>query len=100
NGAAILYPAWVHLGSGRPGGIEALGQNMLMLVAFGALLATVLLPAAAIGGGVFLLLRPSIAGWAVGPGMVLGLAVLAFECGLIVNWLGGVFERTDPAEIH
>jgi len=100
NGAAILYPAWVHLGSGRPGGIEALGQNMLMLVAFVALLAAVLLPAAVIGGGAYLLLRPAIAGWAVGPGMVLGLAALAFECALIVNWLGGVFERTEPAEIQ
>ena len=25
NGAALLYQAWVHLGSGRPGGVEALG---------------------------------------------------------------------------
>ena len=28
NGAALLYPAWVRLGSGRPGGVEALGQNI------------------------------------------------------------------------
>ena len=27
NGAALLFPAWVHLGSGRPGGVEALGQT-------------------------------------------------------------------------
>jgi hypothetical protein len=38
NGAALLFPAWIHLGSGRPGGVEALGQNMLIIVAYSALL--------------------------------------------------------------
>jgi len=27
NGAALLYPAWVRLGSGRPAGVEALGRT-------------------------------------------------------------------------
>jgi hypothetical protein len=34
NGAALLFPAWIPLGSGRPGGVEALGQNLLMMVVF------------------------------------------------------------------
>ena len=57
NGAALLYPAWVRLGSGRPAGVEALGQNMLMMVVFVALLAVTLLLPVAIGGGGFLLLH-------------------------------------------
>ena len=97
NGAALLYPAWVHLGSGRPGGVEALGQNMLMMVVFVALLAVTLLLPVAIGGGAFLLLHRAINGWAALPATVLALGTMAFEAALLVDWLGRLFERTDPA---
>jgi putative ABC exporter len=97
NGAALLYPAWVRLGSGRPGGVEALGQNLLMMIAFVALLAVTLILPVAIGGGVFLLLRGVLQGWAVAPAALLGFGVVAFEAALIVDWLGRIFERTDPA---
>jgi ABC-2 type transport system permease protein len=97
NGTALLYPAWVHLGSGRPAGVEALGQNMLMMVVFVALLAVTLLLPVAIGGGAFLLLHPAINGWAALPATVLVLGAIAFEAALLVEWLGRLFERTDPA---
>jgi hypothetical protein len=97
NGAALLYPAWVRLGSGRPGGVEALGQNLLMMIAFVALLSLVLALPVAIAGGAFLLLRGVIENWAVVPAALLALGIIAFEAALIVEWLGGVFERTDPA---
>ena len=97
NGAALLYPAWVHLGSGRPAGIEALGQNLLMMVAFVAVLSVLLIPPVAIGGGVFLLLRPTLSHWAALPAGGLVLGTVAFEAALLVGWLGRVFERTDPA---
>jgi len=97
NGAALLYPAWVHLGSGRPAGVEALGQNMLMMVVFVALLAVTLLLPVAIGGGAFLLLHRAINGWAALPATVLVLGTMAFEAALLVEWLGRLFERTDPA---
>jgi ABC-2 type transport system permease protein len=97
NGAALLYPAWVRLGSGRPAGVEALGQNMLMMVVFVALLAVTLLLPVAIGGGAFLLLHRAIDGWAALPATVLVLATMAFEAALLVEWLGRLFERTDPA---
>jgi ABC-2 type transport system permease protein len=97
NGAALLYPAWVRLGSGRSGGVEALGQNLLMMVAFVALLSLTLALPAALAGGAFLLLRPLLEGWAALPAMVLALGAIAFEAALIVEWLGGIFERTDPA---
>lgn len=97
NGAALLYPAWVRLGSGRPAGVEALGQNLLMMVVFVVLLAVMLVLPAAIGGGAFLLLRSAIGNWAALPGTVLVLGIMAFEAGLTVDWLGQVFERTDPA---
>lgn len=97
NGAALLYPAWVHLGSGRPAGVEALGQNLLMMTAFIVLLALTLLLPASIAGGTFLLLSPALESWAAIPATVLALGIMAFEAALIVDWLGRIFERTDPA---
>ncbi|MEA2714849.1 MAG: hypothetical protein QOK27_2810 [Gemmatimonadales bacterium] len=97
NAAALLYPAWVRLGTSRPGGVEALGQNLLMMVAFVTLLAVTLALPAALAGGSFLLLRPLVEGWAALPATVLALGTMAFEAALIVEWLGSVFERTDSA---
>jgi hypothetical protein len=97
NGAALLYPAWVRLGSGRPGGVEALGQNLLMMIAFVALLSLALVLPLAIAGGAFLLLRGVVGYWAAVPAALLVLGIIAFEAALMVDWLGGVFEQTDPA---
>jgi uncharacterized membrane protein (DUF485 family) len=97
NGAALLFPAWVRLGSGRTAGVEALGQNLLMMIAFLALLSLSLLVPVSIGGGGFLLLRPAIDNWALLPAIAVGLLVIAFEAALILDWLGRIFERTDPA---
>ena len=97
NGAALLFPAWVRLGSGRPGGVEALGQNVLMMVVYLALLSAMMLLPAVIGCGAFLLLRDGINEWAALPATVLILGTMAFEAALLVEWLGRIFERTDPA---
>jgi ABC-2 type transport system permease protein len=96
NGAALLYPAWVHLGPGRPGGVEALGQNMLMIIAFLAVLGLALLVPAGAGGGLFLVLRPWLGWWSVLPGSLLGLGLLGLEARLGVERLGRVFEAIDP----
>jgi hypothetical protein len=77
--------------------VEALGQNMLMMLVFVAMLALTLLLPVAIGGGVFLLLHGVVSGWAAIPATILVLGIIGFEAALLVDWLGGVFERTDPA---
>jgi hypothetical protein len=97
NGAALLYPAWVRLGSGRTAGVEALGQNLLMVIAFLALLLLTLILPVGIGGGLFLLLRSGVGDWAIVPAAVVALGVMAFEAALLVDWLGRIFERTDPS---
>jgi hypothetical protein len=97
NGAALLYPAWVRLGSGRGGGVEVLGQNVLTMIVFVALLAGLLILPVAVGGGVFLLLRSALENWAIIPAAILGLGLIGFEAALILEWLGRIFERTDPA---
>jgi ABC-2 type transport system permease protein len=97
NGAALLYPAWVRLGSGRAAGVEVLGQNILMMIAFVALLAGTLILPVTVSGGAFLLLRAILDNWAIVPAAVLGLGVVGFEAALILEWLGRIFEQTDPA---
>lgn len=96
NGAALLYPAWVRLGGGRTAGVEALGQNLLMIIASVALLSLTLILPGAIGGGSYLLLRDLLADWALVPATLLAIGTIAFEAALMVEWLGGIFERTDP----
>lgn len=98
NGAALLFPGWVHLGSGRPTGIEALGQNMLVLMGFALLLGVVLLPPAALGIGIALGLESHLGELGSAMAAALGsLACAAAEAAGLVRWLGRVFERLDPA---
>jgi hypothetical protein len=97
NAAALLFPAWVHLGAGRPGGVEALGQNMLMIVGYLALLGAALAAPAALAGGLFTALEPGLGWWAAVPAIVALQAGVAAEAVVMLRWLGGVFERTDPA---
>ena len=97
NGTALLFPAWVHLGTGRPSGVEALGQNMLMIVAYLALLAAVLVVPAALAAGLFIALETAIGWWAAVPAVLVLQAAIAMEAAVMLRWLGRVFERTDPA---
>ncbi len=97
NAAALLFPAWVHLGAGRPSGVEALGQNMLMIVAYLALLAAALAVPAALAGGLYVTLEPGIGGWAALPALVVLQVGVAAEAVVMIRWLGAVFERIDPA---
>jgi hypothetical protein len=96
NGTALLFPAWVHLGSNRPGGVEALGQNMLMIVAFAALLAMALAAPAAIAAGLGILLEGSLGWWAAVPASLVLLVSIAAESVVLVRRLGRVFERMEP----
>lgn len=97
NGAALMFPAWVHLGSGRPGGVEALGQNMLVIVAYAAVLAGALALPAALAAGVITVLESALGWWAAAPGAVVLVLGAGVEAMLLLRWLGRVFERTDPA---
>jgi hypothetical protein len=96
NGAALLFPAWVHLGSNRPGGVEALGQNMLIMVAYSALLGLGLALPGLLALLVLALLRSAAGWWALAPAVLVLLGGVAVEAAALLRWLGGVFESTDP----
>jgi hypothetical protein len=100
NAAVILLPGWITTGEERSHGIEAAGQNMLVLA--GTLLAFSLglVPAAIVGGllGWICYLLVGIAGLV--PAAVATSAVLGAEIGVAVWLLGRVLDRTEPAHVE
>jgi len=77
NALAVTFPSWVAIGPAR-GGVDVMGQRMLLM--FGSILALVLavLPAAVVAGVLLVVLR-----WFVGgsPSVLPGLAAAAVLLG-------------------
>jgi hypothetical protein len=96
NAAAVLFPAWVQMGGGRPGGIDVFGQRILFVGALFLVLAVALLPALITAAVVFFLVQ-----WLVGPAVaaaaavVVVLAILGTEIAIGTRWLGNRFESFD-----
>jgi len=99
NGAAVLFPGWVRIGTAATG-VEALGQRLLTTTAFLVVLGTLLAAPAAAGIGAHEALAGVLGGWALGPAFLAGLAVMAAEALLLVRRLGRAFERMDPATVR
>ncbi len=97
NGAAMLFPAWMAPPADRPAGVEALGQNMLAIIAYVVLLGLVLMPPVVAGTGVFVGLELVLGPWAAVPAAGAALATAAAEARILLRSIGRVFERTDPA---
>jgi Putative ABC exporter len=94
NAGALLYPSWVR-SEIRPAGIEAMGQHLLTA---GISLLLLLLTAAgplALGGAAVYLLWNRLDWWSLVPGLSLTAAGLFLEGFLLLDWMGGRFERLD-----
>jgi ABC-2 type transport system permease protein len=101
NGIALIVPAWVRIGGPMDSGqiaFEALGQRALGAIAANLLLGIALAPAA--GAGVVVAKLAGGTPLAVTLGVVIGLAVAAVELWIAIDWLGGVFERTDAVSLR
>ena len=98
NGAAVLFPGWVRLGPDA-GGLEAMGQNLLLT--FGSMLALVIaliVPVGVTVGAAFLG-GPAHGAPAFAVAGVIAIAVLVGEIWWLVGALGRVFEKMDPAAL-
>ena len=98
NAIVLLYPGWSRIGDVRSGGIESVGQGVLTFIGALVMLLLALIPpaiAAALVGGILSL---ALGAWAILPGAVAGLAVVAGETVLGVLWLGRLYDTTDPVE--
>ena len=98
NAAALLFPAWVHIGTAKAGGVEVLGQALLTTLASVIVLALALLPAGIMAVATFAGMRFLVTDGLLTAGVVaaiVGLGTLAFEVGMSMVLLGEVFERGE-----
>ena len=95
NAAALLFPGWVRVTPVVGGGVEAMGQGILVT---GVLLLTfliALLPAAAVFALVWWLLARLRNAWIIG--LLMAAGVLLGETWWAVRGLGRRFEKLEPS---
>lgn len=98
NGIALLFPAWVRLGSGGPGGIETMGLGILTFLAVAVALLLLLIVPAAAGVGVYFGIGAHHV-MALVAGLALGSVLLGGEVWLFIAALGRAFERVEPTQV-
>ncbi len=98
NGTAVLFPAWIRLGPSGPGGIEAMGQQILTTFGTWVVLALMLILPAVTCRGIMVIGGDGDA-VAIAIGLVTGSLVLGVETYGVVRWLGGVYERAEPSQV-
>jgi ABC-2 type transport system permease protein len=97
NAVALLFPDWVPTGRQRGAGVESTGQGMLL---FGAsiIVTLLLMVVPMIAAAAMAVVGRGLGVWALVPAAAVGAGVLWVEMRVLLRWLGGVFERTDPVE--
>lgn len=96
NGLAVTFPSWIAIGTNnRAGGVDVIGQRMLVMIAVALALIVSLIPAAivaAIGAGIVYLLTGTVS--VVLAGALAGAALLA-EAFAGSEAIGAILERSD-----
>ena len=98
NGLAVTFPSWVSIDP-RPGGVDAMGQGMLVMLAVLLALIAAILPAALVAGvvgGVLYLLLGTIP--VVLPAAIAGAALLV-EAFIGTEFIGAILERSDISAV-
>lgn len=101
NAAALLFPAWVRLGT-EARGFETMGQNLLTTGATTLVAAVALVFPVGIGLLVVWLssvFDSPLGTWSILLAAALGCIVLAIELWPVIVWLGAVFDRTDLNDV-
>lgn len=96
NATALLFPAWVRLGS-EARGFETMGQNLLTMGATTFVTAVALVFPAGVGALVWWL--TGWEGWALPLAALLGAMVVLVELLPVWRWLGTVFDGTDLTDV-
>ena len=96
NGLAVTFPSWIAIGhNNRAGGVDVVGQRMLVMIAVALALIVSLIPAAivaAIGAGIVYLLTGTVP--VVLAGALAGATLLA-EAFAGSEVVGAILERSD-----
>jgi ABC-2 type transport system permease protein len=98
NALAVIFPSWVSIGA-RPGGVDVVGQRLLVMVAVMLALVAAVLPAA-IGAGAAVGLVYMVTGTSsVVLAGVLGGATLLVEVWIGSEVIGAILERSDISAV-
>jgi len=97
NATALMFPAWVRLGT-ESRGFESTGQNLLTMGATTLVAAVALVFPVGLGLLIVFFGR-GLNGWALPLGILAGGVLLVLELIPVINWLGDVFERIDVNEV-
>lgn len=99
NGIAVIFPAWIATGASRARGIDAMGQRLLMMAGIWLSLLVSLLPAALVSGAVAFAIYWTMHVIPVVVPAAIAAIVVAAECWVAVELLGGVLDRTDVSAV-
>ena len=97
NGTALLFPAWVRLGTDTRG-FETMGQNLLTTGATTLVAAIALVFPVGLALLVWWITRGT-GTWSVLFSTLAAGSLVLLELWPVINWLGGVFERVDINEV-
>ena len=100
NGIALLFPAWVALGTQRARGLDAMGQRIITLAGSWLTLIVLALPGAVAGSIVWFAFRRFIGPAALLPAAAVASALLLMEVLVITEMLGPAYERLDLTAIE
>src|SRR5262245_53941042 len=100
NTAALLFPAWVPLGMGRPRGVDAMGQRLFMLGATWLMLIFVVAPGALAGGILWFAFRRLAGWWILIPAAAVCTSIVAVEVLMATEALGPAYERLDLTSVE
>ena len=98
NGLAVVFPSWVSIDP-RPGGVDAMGQGLLVMLAVLLGLVVAVLPAALVAGivaGVLYLVLGTIP--IVLPAALAGMALFV-EAFVGTEFIGAVLDRSDISAV-
>lgn len=98
NGMALLFPAWVRLGTSGGAGVEAMGQMMLTSIITLLLLAILLILPAIAGAAVYFVMQWPPLFAVASAGIAVGIAC-GLEGYLLIGALGGALDRLEPMQI-
>lgn len=96
NLLALLYPSWIRIGGHDASGMEAVGQNMIVMFGTLLLLAILAIPPLAAGALVGAPLVVLLGESAAVVGVAAAVVAASAEAALLILWLGRLYDRTDP----
>jgi ABC-2 type transport system permease protein len=100
NSIALIFPAWVPLGAGRPRGFDAMGQRILMLGGTWLGLALMALPGAIAGGILWIAFYRVLGPPVIVAGAVCVAGTIALEILAMTEALAPAYDRLDLLSVE